>query len=70
MPQRWLLGAVTVMGKPKIRHCYLCGEELGIYAEYDQFDTCGKTECERKARDDIAADRFEAHEKLDRDRGW
>ena len=58
------------MTEPKMRHCFFCGEEYGASADYDQYDTCGKAECEREARDAIAAERFEAHEQLNRDRGW
>lgn len=56
--------------KAKMRHCYWCGEELGVYADWDRFDTCGKIECERAVRDDMRAARDEAHEQLDRDLGW
>ena len=58
------------MGQAKMRHCYFCGEELGVYADYDRLDTCGKPECERDARDCAQAEREEAHERLDRDMGW
>lgn len=38
------------MGK-KMRHCFWCGEELGVYENfYDDIDTCGKPECDREAR--------------------
>ena len=56
--------------KPKMRHCFNCGEELGAYAFYDSRDTCGKVECDREARNDFYAEREEAHERLDRDMGW
>lgn len=55
---------------PRMRYCFNCGEELGRYVEYDPLDSCGKTECTRAAQDAIAQERAEAHEKLDRDRGW
>lgn len=58
------------MTKPKMRHCFNCGEQLGAYADYDKFDTCGQPECEREARNAMAAEREEAHHQLDRDRGW
>lgn len=56
--------------EPKMRHCCNCGEELGVYADYDRYDTCGKRECDRAVRDDLAQEREEAHEQLDRDMGW
>ncbi len=59
------------MTKPaKMRHCFYCGEELGIYADYDRLDHCGKRECSRAALDSIQEEREEAHDKLDRDMGW
>jgi hypothetical protein len=54
----------------KMRHCFNCGEELGCYPEYDPLDTCGKLECQREANYARQAERQEAHEQLDRDRGW
>jgi len=51
----------------KMRHCFNCGAELGVYADYDQMDDCGKRECARAARDFDTQDREEAHEQLDRD---
>ena len=58
------------MGKIKMLHCFNCGAELDEYAYYDRINTCGKQDCEREARDARAAEREEAHERLDRDRGW
>lgn len=55
---------------PKMRYCFNCGEEIGVYADWDQFDDCGKLECQREGRNAIAQQREEAHERLDRDRGW
>jgi hypothetical protein len=55
---------------PKMRHCFYCGEELGVYADHDPLDTCGKQECEREARNQDRDEREEAHERLDRDMGW
>jgi hypothetical protein len=52
-----------------MRYCFNCGEEIGRYADYDQLDTCGKLKCDRVARDAMAQERDEAHERLDRDRG-
>lgn len=54
----------------RMRHCFNCGEELGCYAEYEPLDTCGKSECEREARYAREIERDEAHEQLDKDRGW
>lgn len=54
----------------KMRHCFFCGEELGVYADYDPLDSCGKRECERAVRDALEQEREEAHERLDRDMGW
>ena len=54
----------------KMRHCFNCGEELGVYADYDPLDTCGKLECNRAASDALAGERYEAHRKLDEDMGW
>jgi hypothetical protein len=35
----------------RMRYCFWCGEELGIYDNYyDDLDICGKPECEREAR--------------------
>lgn len=55
---------------PPMRHCYFCGEPMGAYADYDRLDTCGKSECERDARDCAQAERDEAHARLDSDMGW
>jgi hypothetical protein len=56
--------------KAKMRHCFYCGEELGVYADYDPLDHCGKKECASAAREEMRAERDEAHRKLDEDRGW
>lgn len=56
--------------KVKMRYCCYCGEELGIYADYDKLDTCGKQECQKFAQDEARAERDEAHRKLDEDMGW
>lgn len=57
---------------PKMRHCFYCGAELGVYsdANYDALDTCGKPLCDREARDAARAERQEAHDRLDDDMGW
>ncbi len=56
----------------KMRFCWNCGAELGEIEDrfYDKSDTCGSIECNRQARDAEAAERFEAHEQLDQERGW
>lgn len=56
----------------RMRHCCVCGDELGVIEDkhYDRNDTCGKQACEREMRDAEAAERFDAHERLDRDMGW
>lgn len=58
------------MSTPKMRHCFNCGAELGVYADYDRLDTCGALECDREARHAMAEEREEAHKWLDRDNGW
>lgn len=58
------------MPKPRMHHCFNCGEELGMSTDRDQFDTCGKQECARAARDALQEERDDAHERLDRDMGW
>ena len=55
---------------PKMRFCFNCGDEIGIYAEYDPRDDCGKQECQREARQAYAEEREHAHEQLDRDMGY
>jgi hypothetical protein len=54
----------------KERFCAYCGESLGVYADYDRYDTCGARECERNVRDEIREDRMDAHERLDQEMGW
>lgn len=58
------------MREAKMRHCWNCGEEMGVYADYDRMDVCGKQECNRALRDAYAQEREEAHEQLDRDMGY
>jgi DNA-directed RNA polymerase subunit N (RpoN/RPB10) len=58
------------MGDAKMRRCFNCGRDIGVYADYDRRDTCGSQECERQARHDEQSERDEAHEQLDRDMGW
>ncbi len=54
----------------KMRHCFFCGKQIGIYRDWDRLDTCGARECEREARNIAQEEREQAHEKLDRDMGW
>lgn len=54
----------------RTNHCFNCGAEIGSYKLHHPLDTCGRLTCERAARDALAAEREEAHEQLDRDRGW
>jgi hypothetical protein len=54
----------------KMRHCFFCGEELGIYADWHPLDTCGKAECNREASNAAREEREEAHRELDRRMGW
>jgi hypothetical protein len=56
--------------KGKMRYCCYCGEELGVYADYDLLDNCGKSECMQYSRDEQRYEREEAHRKLDHRRGW
>jgi hypothetical protein len=59
------------MSGQHMQFCYFCGAELGVYeADPRDRDTCGAVECNRAARADIEAEREDAHEQLDRDRGW
>ncbi len=34
----------------KMRYCFWCGEKIGICESWDDFDTCGKPECDMAAR--------------------
>ena len=56
----------------KERFCCYCGASLGFIAKamYDRSDICGALECTRAARDAEAVERQEAHDALDRERGW
>jgi hypothetical protein len=51
-----------------MRHCFNCGAELGVYADYDRLDTCGAGECNRAAAE--AEEREKAHRDLDERMGW
>jgi hypothetical protein len=52
--------------------CEYCGDDLGGFVDkrYGEPVTCGKRECERWAYEDTRIDREDAHERLDRMRGW
>lgn len=56
----------------KERFCWCCGESMGFVENrhYERGDTCGKPACEREAREAEQMERDQAHEDLDRDRGW
>lgn len=58
------------MTEKPMRRCFNCGKEIGQYAYYDRYDTCGERECDREASDAFEQERAEAHEQLDRDFGW
>ena len=60
------------MTKAKERFCWVCGASMGVIENkhFDHRDTCGKQECERETRYTDNMERAEAHEQLDRDRGW
>ena len=58
------------MKEPEMQYCYNCGAELGVYPFADRYDTCGKLECDREARNASIEERDNAHEQLDRDNGW
>ena len=37
------------MSKPRMQHCFNCGEELGVYDKPPYaHDACGKPECQRE----------------------
>lgn len=56
----------------KQRFCWNCGADMGFIENryYERMDTCGSAECLREERNAHAAEREEAHERLDRDNGW
>lgn len=56
-----------------MHYCFNCGAELGMVdgkQRQRDMDTCGEQDCEREARDELAAEREQAHEQLDYERGW
>lgn len=54
------------------QNCDYCGDYLGLPCERygNEPVTCGKQECESWARDQDAADREEAHRRLDDEMGY
>lgn len=54
----------------KMRHCCVCGKDIGVYAGWDRYDTCGELECDREVRHQLEYERAEAHEELDRNLGY
>lgn len=61
---------MTDKPKGKMRYCFNCGAELGVSTYYEPLDDCGAQECVRAAQDIYREEREEAHERLDRERGW
>lgn len=55
-----------------IDRCEYCGDDLGESVEKWAGEpvTCGKHECERWVREELEAEREEAHYQLDRAMGW
>ena len=53
----------------KMRHCWYCGDEIGIYEDRhcDFWDTCGKPACDRETREALREAQDEAHRRLDED---
>ena len=45
----------------RMRHCFWCFAEIGVIAseDYDDFDTCGKPECEHEGRIERREQRLE-----------
>jgi hypothetical protein len=59
------------MKRTQMWRCFNCGAELGLYAaEHDTRDTCGSIECRRALQEAELQERSDAHEQLDRERGW
>lgn len=61
----------TPKHRGKVRSCWNCGADMGFIENryYDRMDTCGSAECLREERDAARAERDDAHDQLDRDRG-
>ena len=69
-PMPALPPAPKLKREPPMRHCAYCGAELGRYHDYDPFDNCGRSECQREANAAAREERREAHEALDERMGW
>ncbi len=56
----------------KMRHCWFCGDEMGVIEDryYERTDVCGKRECVMAARDEMRAEIEDAHRRLENDMGW
>ena len=55
---------------PKRHVCAYCGDDMGPWTKFsDKRDACGKLECTQWEREELRAEREEAHEQLDRDMG-
>ena len=55
----------------KMQHCDYCGAEIGVFVkQWREVLSCGERECDRHVRDIEQQEREEAHEQLDRERGW
>jgi hypothetical protein len=54
----------------RMRHCFNCGEEIGVSADYEPLDTCGRSECEREARYAQIEREERSHDELDYQMGW
>lgn len=65
-----MTNGTTNKPKGKMRHCFYCGEELGISTWSEPYDHCGKSECAREADYAMQSERAEAHERLDEQNGW
>ena len=54
-----------------IQYCAYCGDEMGVWNSFStSYDTCGKRECDRDAKDCEEEERGRAHEELDMNMGW
>ncbi len=58
------------MSEPRERFCPYCGESMGILDYVEKYDSCGKQECAREARNQLEADREEAHREVDERMGF
>jgi len=54
--------------KKRMQYCYWCGQELGIYERHsDDFDTCGKIECNRQLKNSHEAEEDELKHEAEQD---